>query len=184
MMRLNRDGTVRWLRQFGTSGVDEAIGVAVTAHAIYVSGTSNGTFPGNTPAGDFDGFVARLTLDGEFEWITQFGTSAFDAFWKVGVAGSMIFVQGHTMGTFPGETHLGGTWDGVVAALGTEGQLLWARQFGSAGCDQFVGLAVDRAGAVVVGNIRGVLQANLACGAASTDALAQKFDVYGHCCPS
>ena len=180
VMLMNRDGTLRWLRQFGTTGVDEAIGVAVTEHAIFVSGTSNGTFPGNAPARDFDGFVARLTLDGDFEWVSQFGTPAFDAFWKVGVAGSMIFVQGHTMGTFPGETHLGGAWDGVVAALGSEGQLLWARHFGSAGCDNMVGLAVDREGAVVVGNIRATLSANLACGGTSSDALAQKFDVYGN----
>lgn len=150
VMRLDRDGTVLWLRQFGTSGADEAIGVTVTAHAVYVSGTTSGGFPGFASAGDFDAFVARLTLDGDIEWLTQFGAPMSDNAWKIGVAGRTVFVGGNTSGEFPGEISWGG-FDAFVAALGRDGELRWVRQFGSAGTDNAPGLAVDHEGAVAAG---------------------------------
>lgn len=180
VMRLDADGTVRWLRQFGTSGQDEAIGIAVTNDAVYVTGPTNGAFPGYVNAGDFDIFVVRLTLDGETEWLTQFGTPAFDATWRIGVAGPTIFLAGHTRGAFPGEISFGDQ-DGLVAALGHDGQLAWVRQFGTAGCDQMQGgLAVDAEGAVWAGQVGGVLTPGQGCGGSASDAFVQKYDAQGN----
>ena len=175
--RLNPDGTIRWLRQFGTSGTDEAIGLAVSDDAIYVTGTTAGALPGNINAGDSDNFVARLTLEGDFEWITQFGTPAFDALWKVDVVGPMLFVGGNTQGEFPGEVASGG-FDAVVAALDCSGRVLWVRQFGGSGNDLALGLAADGEGAVAVGRVGGFLFPGPPDPEA--DAFARKYDAEGN----
>jgi hypothetical protein len=178
VLRLDPDGTVRWLRQFGTSGIDEAIGVAVIKDAVYVTGVTTGVFPGQASAGgDFDSFVARLTLDGDIEWITQFGTPGSDGAWKIGVAGPTIFVSGNTDGQFPGETKVGGN-DGFVAAFGHDGALRWARQFGTAGNENAPGLAVDHEGAVAVGRFGGM--SDLGTNDPASDAFARKYDADGN----
>ncbi len=175
-MRLDPDGTVRWLRQFGTSGVDTAFGIEVTDDAVYVAGSTDSFFPGQANAGDFDNYVARLTLDGDLEWITQFGTPALDATWKIGMTGSTIFVSGHTEGTFAGQTSFG-RLDGFLAALDPEGHLTWVRQFGTTGCDQMFGLAVDTEGAVLAGEVDGPPPCSVS---GNTDAFARKYDVDGN----
>ena len=175
--RINRDGTTAWLRQFGTSATDEAIGVTVSEDAVYVTGTTAGALPGNVSAGDFDNFVARLTLNGEFEWISQFGSTAFDALWRVGVVGSTIFVGGNTQGEFPGQVALGG-FDAVVAAMDWNGHVQWVRQFGSIGNDLALGLAVDGEGAVAVGRVGGFLAPGLPD--PTSDAFALKYDAGGN----
>jgi len=175
--RLNSDGTLAWLRQFGTPGTDEAIGIAVSEDAVYVTGATGGTLPGNVSAGDLDNFVARLTLEGDVEWITQFGTPAFDALWKVGVVGSTIFVGGNTQGEFSGQMLLGG-FDAVVAALDSSGQVQWVRQFGGSGNDLALGLDVDEEGAVAVGRVGGFLAPGSLDPA--SDAFAQKYDAAGN----
>jgi len=78
-----------------------------------VTGGTDNAFPGHTNLGGFDNFVARLTPDGEIEWISQFGTTMLDAAWKVEVVGRRIFVAGHTLGTFSGESP-SGDFDGVL----------------------------------------------------------------------
>lgn len=177
VMRLNRDGTVRWLRQFGTSGIDEAIGVAVTEGAVYVTGVTDRAFPGHVNLGDFDSFVARLTLDGDIDWITQFGTSRLDGAWKIGVSETTIFVSGNTEGQFPGETALGGN-DAFVAAFELDGTLRWARQFGTAGNENAPGLAVDDFGAVAVGRCCGPLFLGIQDPAA--DGFVRRHDADGN----
>lgn len=178
VMRLDPDGTVRWLRQFGTAGRDEAIGVAVTEDAVYVTGVTDDAFPGQVNAGDFDSFVARLTLDGDFEWITQFGTSSLDGAWRIGVAGTTIFVSGNTTGQFPGETFFGGN-DGFVAAFELDGALKWARQFGTVGNENAPALDVDDEGAVTAGRLGGMQPLGSAQDPAA-DAFARKYDAEGN----
>ncbi len=179
VMRLAPDGTVLWYRELGTSRNDPTVGVAVTRDAVFVSGHTFGGFPGFTNAGGIDGYVARFTLDGDLEWVTQFGTPADDFVWAVGVVGSTVFVNGHTLGAFPGETSLG-NYDGFVAALGLDGQLRWVRQFGTAGCDMTQSLATDHEGAVVVGQVGGAPPAGAGCLGTTADAFARKYDVDGN----
>ena len=175
--RINQDGTLAWLRQFGTSALDEAIGVTVSENAVYLTGVTEGALPGNVSEGNADNFVARLTFDGDFEWITQFGTYAFDALWKIGVLGSTIFVAGNTQGEFPGQVALGG-FDAVVAALDDTGELQWVRQFGGNGNDLALGLDVDHGGVVAVGRVGGFLLPGPPD--PGSDAFARKYDTAGN----
>jgi hypothetical protein len=175
--RIDPNGKLAWLRQFGTPAMDEAIGVAVFENVIYLSGVTEGALPGNVSAGNGDNFVARLTFDGDFEWITQFGTAAFDALWKIGVVESTIFAGGNTQGEFPGQVALGG-FDAVVAALDSTGEVRWVRQFGSIGNDLALGLGVDHGGAVAVGRVGGFLAPGPPD--PGSDAFARKYDTAGN----
>jgi hypothetical protein len=183
VMRLARDGTVQWYKEIATPPHpslgprnDPTVKIAVTEEAVYVAGHTQGSFPGFTNAGGLDSFVARFTLDGDLEWVTQFGTPGDDFAWAVGVTGSTVFVAGHTNGAFPGALSEG-DFDGFVAALGTDGQPKWIRQFGTSACEMLFSLATDRKGAVVVGQTGGL---PVTCGGTDAQAFARRYDVEGN----
>lgn len=63
-----------WIRQFGTTGLDEAKSVAVDpTGAGYVVGETFGTLPGQTPAGTLDAFIRKYDAAGTELWTRQFG---------------------------------------------------------------------------------------------------------------
>jgi DNA-binding beta-propeller fold protein YncE len=62
VVRLNADGQTTGMLQFGTSQLDEALGISVTATGIYVAGLTGGNLPGQKSAGNVDAFVAKLDL--------------------------------------------------------------------------------------------------------------------------
>src|SRR5919197_6081533 len=64
--------------QFGTSGPDEAIGVATDSSAVYMVGHVNGALPGQTYLGRDDAFIRKYDSDGNVVWTRQFGTSGAD----------------------------------------------------------------------------------------------------------
>jgi hypothetical protein len=62
VIRINAAGDATWMRQFGTSNLDDPMGVSVNASGIYVAGLAGGSLPGNKNAGSVDAFVAKLDL--------------------------------------------------------------------------------------------------------------------------
>jgi len=69
----DRDGTPLWTAQFGSSGMDQALGLSVDATGVYVAGLVNGqVLPG--PVTNRDAFVKKLSADGIELWDRQFGS--------------------------------------------------------------------------------------------------------------
>lgn len=114
--KFTTSGAVLWTRQFGTSAQDNAGGIALDAHGLYVVGTTWGTFPGQTNAGGADALVQSFDPDGNERWTLQFGTSANDPLSAVAAGVSGLYVGAYTNGTFPGQTG-GGGLDAFVAKL-------------------------------------------------------------------
>lgn len=114
--------------------------------AITLAGSSTATYVTN------DGFVARLTPAGAWEWaLTTAGGTTAEA---VGVdgAGNVCLT-----GTLDGTARFGatiitsaGAADGFVAKLTPAGAWMWAVGIGRAGYDYGLALAVDPAGSVYV----------------------------------
>ena len=104
-------GRTVWTRQFGSSGNERRLDVAVDRHgAIYAAGRTTGVFAGQTGAGGLDGFVLKYSPRGKARWIRQFGTTEADGGWGVAVdARRRVHVGGITFGEFPGETVTGGS---------------------------------------------------------------------------
>jgi hypothetical protein len=149
-------GTLVWTRQFGTAG-DEFIGfssggVAVGGDAVYVGGFTTGAFAGATNAGGFDAFLRKYDLAGNAQWTVQFGTAGFDDIHDVAADGSKsIYVAGSVIGQLPGQTAGGGS-DGFVRKYDKDGNVVWTRQFGTAGFEHHNAIAFDSTGVYVTGH--------------------------------
>jgi uncharacterized repeat protein (TIGR01451 family) len=61
LRKYHTSGTEVWTRQFGTTAIDAAVGVAVDAGGIYVAGFTQGALPDNSNTGGIDAFVAKLS---------------------------------------------------------------------------------------------------------------------------
>ena len=65
MVKYNSSGTRQWTRQLGTSGNDQAKGIAVDSSGnVYAAGRTDGALDGNTNAGSSDLFVVKYSSDG------------------------------------------------------------------------------------------------------------------------
>lgn len=127
------NGNVQWTRQFGTGDRDIAMGVAVDATGVYVTGETGGAL-GPPPLGGLrDGFLRRYDLDGTHVWTRQFGSSQNEESHAVAVGPAGIYVGGRTTGTVGSQSRIGGVWDAYVMLYNTSGAIQWTRQFGTTG---------------------------------------------------
>jgi beta-propeller repeat-containing protein len=138
---------VAWTRQFGTSGSEEAHGVAVDpAGDAYVVGWTFGTLPDQTSAGTVDAFVRKYDPAGNELWTRQFGSWERDFARAVATDGAgNAYVVGETHGTLPGQTSAGG-YDAFMRKYDPAGNEVWTRQFGGGGGEAAWDVVADQAG--------------------------------------
>ena len=97
LAKYDKNGNQQWVRQFGTSGDDEAFGVKVDSYDnIYVTGYTDAAFAGHTNKGDFDAWVAKFDNLGNQQWIQQFGTAGTEEAYDITVSGSSVYITGIT----------------------------------------------------------------------------------------
>ena len=174
------DGDELWTRQFGSSGSDTALGVALDPGGnVYVAGRTNGELPGQTSTGPRDAFVRKYGPDGDELWTRQFGTSGDDDVREIAVdAEGNVYVGGQTSGILPGQTSAGDT-DAFVRKYDSNGDEQWTRQFGSSGRDRARAVALDSGGNVyVAGETRDALPGQTSVG--GNDAFVRKYDRDGN----
>jgi len=128
---------------------------------VVIAGVSSGAFPAFDPAGQASyAFVAKYSRRGVLQWAHKFPTTGtavnFEEANGVAVdSGGSIFVTGATSGTFPGQVAAGELQDVAILKYDPAGNLLWARQVGTAGRDTGRAVAVDAAGNVFVAGSAG-----------------------------
>ena len=174
------DGSLLWIKQFGSNDFDAAFGVATDpAGKIYVSGRTDGSLPGNTGAGSSDVFLTKFASDGSILWIRQFGSSSIDEAQGVATDTSgNVYLSGFTWSSLPGTTSAGGV-DAFVARYDADGNQLWIKQFGSDAGDSARDVATDTSGNVYVsGGTSGSLPDNTSAG--SSDAFVARYDADGN----
>jgi hypothetical protein len=171
-----------WTRQFGptlSGPVDAARAVAVDG-SLYVAGDVTGNLPGYTNTGAFfdgDAFVRKYDAAGNELWSRQFGTAGFDQALFVAAHSSGIYVTGYVGGALPGQSSAGRS-DAFVRKYDVAGNELWTRQFGTAGTDSALGLAVDDTGVYVTGTTTGAFSGHVSAG--GQDAFVRKYDAAGN----
>jgi hypothetical protein len=179
--KYGKSGELLWTHALGTPESDGAAGVSCDAQGnVFVAGDTSGDLDG--PARGFgDGFIAKLSADGELSWIRQLGTSAPDA--ATGVSADTrgnVFVAGYTRGALEGGSRESSDADVWVAKYrAATGDLLWARQLGSSPGydDQPAGVSADGEGNVLVaGHSFGALAGE---SAGSADAFVAKLSADG-----
>lgn len=146
----SRSGGVVWRQQFGTEFDDVATELSLGPRdTLYLVGETDGALGDGEP-GQTDAFVAKLsTATGDFVWIAQFGSEAYDgATAVIGVDEDVVVV---------------GTTDGDLADVGAgygdyflsrrdgdTGAELWSAQFGTDGFDAATDLALTSSGDLLV----------------------------------
>jgi hypothetical protein len=171
LAELDASGAYRWSKSFGSAqfnsttqrlAVDASDNVIVVANCIGAIDFGDGTPAG---AGGIDVCVAKFDPTGAIKWSKRFGGVGFK---QLGANGVAVDAAGNVIlaGSFTGPIDFGAQSlpgdDSVrlfVAALDSEGNPKWARQFGDAvSLPSVNGLAVNAAGTVVltgsfIGNI-------------------------------
>ena len=150
------DGTEVWTRQFGTSGSDEILSMALDGSGLYLAGISTGTMAGQTSTGEFNAFVRKYDFNGQPVWTRQFGTPEYDDALGIAVNARGVYVAGNTKGALPGHANAG-DYDAFVRKYDPTGGELWTQQFGSNGHDEVLGIAVDGSGVYAAGVTDGAL---------------------------
>lgn len=105
--RLDTNGRVRWYRQFGSRGDDEAVAIAADAEGLYVAGSALGALPDAVMLGEWDGFVRKYLANGTQMWTRQLGTTDYDRVYGLGLEPSGPYLAGTTHGAFEGYVNAG-----------------------------------------------------------------------------
>ncbi len=177
LARFDAGGNELWRRQFGGPGWDRGFDVTAFDGGAYVTGYTASPLDPDTDMGGFDGFAARYDVDGNQQWVRQFGTDATD--WGQGSAlapGGGLYVTGYTEGDIEGPN--AGDKDLFAVRLRPDGSLAWATQLGSAALDWTQGAGAGPDGGILVaGSTEGSFAADHAGG---RDMLVALLDADGN----
>lgn len=116
LVRMDPDGDIEWIRQFGSPAQDFAVAMTVHAGGIAIAGSARGPMPGQVHYGDADFYVREYGPDGEERWTLQWGTADLNNIAAVAAKGDVLYVAGNTVGALPGQTSAGGQ-DAVVIRM-------------------------------------------------------------------
>lgn len=161
--KYSKEGSLRWVRQWGGDADDQAYGIARSGNGdLYVAVETksvllDGSRPPNSYVGKMDSALVKFNRDGRFQWANQFGSAEDDWVWGVTVsAQNEIYVAGTTFADLDGvgDQVFNGSdatkGDGFLIRFDRGGARKWLRQFGTTADDQFYGVATNRSGDVFV----------------------------------
>jgi hypothetical protein len=158
--RHDMNGGVLWVRQLGGTAWDYVLGGCLCgdgAGGAIVAGNTLGSV-GGPNAGGIDTWMARYDSDGARLWLRQFGSPSIESpsCGLVPAAGGGFFMGGTTSGDLFGTNS--GDADAWLARFDGQGEIIWARQFGTPQFEVGRGLCPDGSGGVfVVGDTEGVM---------------------------
>jgi hypothetical protein len=147
LMKYDPAGNKKWTRQTGSSGGDSPNSAAMDSEGnIYITGGTDGSFEGYSNAGGNDIFLIKYDLNGNKQWVTQFGTVTDEQDPSVAVDPSgNIYVAGNTSGGLDGNANLG-SQDFFLVKFDPSGNKLWTKQFGTGNWDNVVMIKTDSGG--------------------------------------
>ena len=172
-----------WVRQFGSTALDETYIMAVDGSGnVYIAGATMGNLDGNTNQGAGDIFLSKYDVLGNRLWTRTLGSSIDDAAFAIAVDGSgNVYIAGYAGDIIPGlqlGADLGGA-DIVLAKYDGSGNLLWGRQTGTTSNDRVTCMALDGNGGVyIAGDTFGNMDVNVNQGLA--DVFIMRFDTAGN----
>ncbi len=171
ILKMNFEGDIIWAKSIGgTSEYDWAQTIKTDPNdgSVYVGGNFSGTVdfdPGDGVfelvtefAFEYDGFILKLTPDGNFEWVYRIGGPGYEVVQNIAIdPAGFVYAAGIFEVTaefdFEGSGNLmtsANFADGFVLKIGTDKSFQWAVQIGDENQDWANGIAVDPFGDVVV----------------------------------
>ena len=180
-------GTLDWTMQFGTSGADEALGVAVGGDGAFcVVGNTAGLLPGEDSQGQGGAFVRCYDASGQLQWTRQgagkaasvaiddvHGVIVAGEIWGPSGAASRSAVNAEVGRLSPQQTI--GESDAFMRSYGPDGALGWNRRFGGPGVDLATTVAAGPHGEVLLaGAVQSALPGQESYG--GLDAFVRMYD--------
>ncbi len=160
------DPALQWSTFYGSSGLENAKGVAVDDSGnVYMVGTTDGSaFPVSVGAfqgklsGGYDSYVVKFSLAGARLWSTFVGGTADDAAYDIAIdASGNVCVVGSTysinypVSNMTYQSTNSGKVDAFVFRMSSGGSLLWSTYLGGTYDDEARGIATNSAGSIFVG---------------------------------
>ncbi|MCC6726809.1 MAG: T9SS type A sorting domain-containing protein [Saprospiraceae bacterium] len=123
LVKTDANGDELWSNTYGGLGEDEAWGIAETAdNQLIITGQST-----SFGAGDQDVYLAKIDLDGNFQWFQTFGGLDDDFAFDVQSVASGGYVVGGTTRSFGA-----GDYDVYLLKITENGALEWSQTYGGA----------------------------------------------------
>jgi Beta-propeller repeat len=186
VIKLDKDGALKWSKSFGGNGDQFGAGVATAASGdVFITGTMSGsmTFGSSTlnVSGSPDVFVAKLeAATGNPIWSKNFGDGDIQFGRQVAVTsdGNVVVTGQFRGGIDFGAANIAsaGNWDIFLAKLdGNDGKKVWSKGFGDNADQISYSLAVDSKDNIV---ITGTLQGTTNFGVGDLTASVTGSDVF------
>ncbi|WP_070137930.1 T9SS type A sorting domain-containing protein [Crocinitomix algicola] len=167
IQKLNAEGELIWAKTIGGSGSDYPLCIVTDASAnIYIGGGFRESMdfdPGDeevirTSEAYTDAFLLKLDGNGNFQWVKTFGGSVNDQFLNLVISeDDDLFVSGNFESTVDfddGDAEIilssVGSSDIFFGKMNLDGDIFWAKSFGSEGLDMNDGLTIDDASNVIL----------------------------------
>lgn len=156
LLNYTSTGDHLWVKQAGTTVVDEGKGVAVDGSGnAYLAGyTATGGWIGDgvpSPAGSDDIFLRKYDGNGNKLWSKQAGSSFSDQAFCTTVSGTSVYIAGTTLGIL-GDGGQSGNGKDIFLMMNSSitGSMVWSKQIGTLSSDSLTSMATDTAGNVYI----------------------------------
>lgn len=176
--KYDKEGNQQWIQQFEDAFISSAFSLDIDENSnVYLSGITVRQSEPDFVTDDF--WVTKYDTDGNRQWFTEFGSSAFDEPYSVTVStDGSVYAGGWSLGDFAGPNANVGLYDAALAKLNNQGEVEWTRQFGTSDYEWTWGVDTDSQGNLyatgwTLGDLAGE-------NAGSYDAWLTKFDSLGN----
>jgi len=167
-----------WLNQDSVSAGSQAVANAVAADEyVYVTGYVSEPQQDPETAGAKNIFLQKYDPAGNRIWLQETGTPGDDYAKGISLYAGGVFVAGYTTGALPGQASLGGT-DANLIKFDSQGNVTWARQYGSGENDYVYSVAAGSSGVYSGGFTYGSLPGHTSRG--GPDAFIARHDPAGN----
>ena len=182
-----------WATYFGDSGLSIASSTEFRGNLYLAGKAKNSSFIGtiinednhqySSGAGNWDGFLAKISPQGQVLWFTYYGGAGDDEIIDLSADDSAVYVVGKTKSSGMGsanvhQTSLNGTADGFIASFGEDGARNWHTYFGGENEDEVISMAQNGNGIYLYG--RTLSKTGIATTGSFQESITANGDVEGN----
>lgn len=138
VVKLSKEGQLKWKKSFGGSGIDQAYGIAKTNQNTYlITGVSNSDDLDITEnKGSSDVWVIHIDDMGQLIWSKNYGGSQFDSSNSIQrLRNGHYLIAGHTRSNDGLFDENKGENDIFGLIINIEGDIIWQQTYGGSGID-------------------------------------------------
>jgi len=160
IVRFDSGGDVVWKKNFGGTGIDRYYSVTEVSDGFVAVGNSNsfgtGDLEGFSKKGGFDAIAVKYDNDGNVLWKKSLGGDGWDGYFSVMalpdgfIAAGVSWVGSFGTGDWTG-SKAKGTTDAVLVKYDNGGNVVWKKNFGGDGANEFTSIKAVPDGFVATG---------------------------------